>query len=80
MCIRDSILRTSKEKVFIDEDSYFNDNQSEVVDLFFENKDMDDVMKGIHWQPSHVVDKMQNLLEFSNKMLKFCLKDENIEQ
>ena len=74
------ILRTSKEKVFIDKDSYFNDNQSEVVDLFFENKDMDDVMKGIHWQPSHVVDKMQNLLEFSNKMLKFCLKDENIEQ
>ena len=69
-----NILRTSKEKVFKQEDKYFNSNQSDVIDLFFENKVIDDILKGEDWQPAQVVDEMKKLLKFSNTMLKDCLK------
>ena len=69
-----NILRTSKETVFIQEDTLFNRNQSDVVDLFFENQAIDDVLKGRDWKPSHVVDEIEKLLKFSNTMLAYCLK------
>ena len=69
-----NILRTSKEIVFRQEDKYFNRNQSDVVDLFFENKVIDDILKGEDWQPAQAVDEMKKLLKFSNTMLEYCLK------
>ena len=69
-----NILRTSKEMVFKQEDKYYNSNQIDVVDLFFENKAIDDILKGEDWQPAQVVDEMKKLLKFSNTMLEYCLK------
>ena len=68
-----NILRTSKEKVFVHEDSYFHDNQSDVVDLFFENKEINDVLRGNDWQPTQVAEVMKKLLRFSKTMLEYCL-------
>ena len=70
-----NILRTSKETVFVQDDKSFNSTQSDVVDLFFENKAVDDVLKGKDWQPTKVVDEMKKLLQFSKKkMLAYCSK------
>ena len=70
-----NILRTSKETIFVQGDKSFNSTQSDVVDLFFENKAVDDVLKGEDWQPTKVVDEMKKLLQFSKKkMLAYCSK------
>ena len=69
-----NIIRTSREKVFVQEDTYSNNNQSDVVDLFFESKAVGDVLKSGDWQLSQVVDEMVKLLKSRDEMVAFCLK------
>ena len=60
----ENILRISKEKVFKSGNS-----PPELIDLFFENEAINNLLANNDWQPSQVVDEMANLLKFSKTML-----------
>ena len=60
----ENILRTSKEKVFVSRNS-----PPELIDLFFENEAINNLLANNDWQPSQVVDEMANLLKSSKTML-----------
>ena len=60
----ENILRTSKEKVFVSRNS-----PPDLIDLFFENEAINNLLANNDWQPSQVVDEMANLLKSSKTML-----------
>ena len=74
-------LQTSKEKVFVEEeDLFFKGNQTDVVDLFFENATLNDLLRmksdeeDGDWQPPQAAREMKKLLVFSNTILNDCWK------
>ena len=70
----ENIIHTSKEEVHIQEDTVVPTDQSEVIDLFLENKSINDLLKSNDWQAPQVVGKLAKLLRSSDKMLAEYLK------
>lgn len=65
-----NLLRTSEEKVLINLEVIYPD-ENEIVDLFFVNENINDLLEEDDWDPEEVVNEMENVIKFSDTMLQF---------
>ena len=75
---QNNTISTSQVKVFANhQDPYFrSNNQSDVTDMFFRGRRINKM--GRNLQPDMVLEEIETLLEFADKMMRFCLNEDPV--